>query len=355
MTRSARLFAALAIAGLAAVVTRAEEAPVVDLSKANGLFANPFAPVQDVNPTATVATVSGQAVTGADLEKEIRALQNQMAGRMPPEQMAAMMPQMRQRALDMIVNRKVLLAAVEAKKIKVADEEVKKEIDQLLQKLPPGRTLESVLAEAGQTRDQFTAMMSEQLAVQKLLDEETKSAATVTDEDLKKFYDENPEQFKKPELASARHILIKSEATDDAKTKEAAKKKAEGIRERLVKGEDFAKVATETTDDPGSKAKGGLYEDIPRGMMVKPFEDAVFSQKIGDVGPLVETQFGFHIVKVETRTEAGGVKLDEVKERLRNFLENQKRQGAAMKYVKGLREAAKVTYAEGFAPPASAP
>lgn len=350
--------AALAVTGMSAQA--ADAAPAAkgdkdDLSKATQIFTPPALPTPALSPTSVVATVDGVSLTGADMEKEMQGIMMQIRQRgVPPEQVSQMMPRLRQQTVANLVNKTLLLQAVKAKKVVVGEDEIKKATDDILKNAPPGETLESALKQAGITTEQFKAQLTEGLSIQKLIADETKSGSDVTDADLKKYYDENPEQFKKAETASARHILIKTEDGADEAKKTEARKKAEGVRERLVKGEDFAKVCAETSDDPGSKNNGGLYENFPKGQMVPPFENACFTQKIGDIGPLVETTFGFHIIKVEKRSEAGTTPLDEVKDRLKAFLENQKKAESAQKYLKVLREKAKVTYTEGFEPPPEA-
>lgn len=322
-----------------------------DLSQATSLFRSPFPPAPVIDPTGVIANVNGKVIVGSDLEKEVQNLQMQASRRMPPEQIAQMLPRIQQQAVMDLVNKQLLVEAVASRKITVGDDEIKKAIDDLLKNAPPGQTLEDALKQANMTMKQFTQQMAEGLSIQKLMNEEMKNV-NVTDEDLKKYYEKNPDQFKRPETVSARHILIKSDAGDDAAKKESAKKKADGVRARLVKGEDFAKVCAEVSDDPGSKNNGGLYENFPRGQMVPPFENAAFTQKAGEIGPLVETQFGYHIIKVEKHNEAGKIDLAEVKDRLKMFLENQKKSETAQKYLKTLRDAAKITFADGFAPPA---
>ena len=349
-TCAVALSAALSLSARAVPKEAAAPSGRDDLTKATALFSNPFPPAPTINPTGTVVTVNGKAIPGSDLEKEIQGIQMQAARRMPPEQLAQLAPRMQQQAVMNLVSKQLLLQAVVDRKITVGDDEIKKAIDDLLKNAPPGQTLDDALKQANITMKQFTEQMAEGLSIQKLMADETKKAA-VTEGDVKSFYEKNPEQFKRPETVSARHILIKTEATDDDAKKAAAKKKAEGVRERLLKGEDFAKVCAEVTDDPGSKSTGGLYENFPRGQMVPQFDSAAFTQKPGEIGPLVETQFGFHIIKVEKHNEAGKVDFAEVKEKLQMFLENQKKQEAAQKFIKTLRDAAKVTYAAGFEPP----
>lgn len=134
----------------------------------------------------------------------------------------------------------------------------------------------------------------------------------VTDADVEAYYNEHKDEF---EEVRARHILISTkeagggEDEEDAKdkkplTKDEARKKAQSLLDRIRKGEDFAKLASENSDDPGSKTKGGDLDFFAKGIMVKPFDDTAFTLKPGEVSDLVETEFGFHIIKVEERRTA---------------------------------------------------
>jgi parvulin-like peptidyl-prolyl isomerase len=110
--------------------------------------------------------------------------------------------------------------------------------------------------------------------------------------------------------------------------KQRIRKKMEGILARAKKGEDFAKLAQKYTEDPGSKSKGGLYEDFGRGKMVKPFEDAAFSVPVGEISDIVETRYGYHILKVVDRkkeTRPYDEVRDEIEKNLKKKQKNEQR------------------------------
>ena len=163
----------------------------------------------------------------------------------------------------------------------------------------------------------LTFLVRSDILASAYLDDLRKSDKLVSDEEIAKYYNEHKDEF---EEVRARHILISTQApppshpgTDDKDKKEApkalskdeAKKKAQSILDRIRKGEDFAKLAEENSDDPGSKTKGGDLDYFPKGAMVREFDQAAFSLQPGQVSDLVETQFGYHIIKVEDHRTKG--------------------------------------------------
>ncbi|QTQ32630.1 Putative peptidylprolyl isomerase [Aromatoleum bremense] len=130
----------------------------------------------------------------------------------------------------------------------------------------------------------------------------------------REFYVAHPEQFAQPEQIKAQHVLIKSEG----RSKEEALALAKQVAAQAKKdGQDFGKLAAEFTEDPSGKANGGDLGFFARGSMVKPFEDAVFGLKAaGDIVGPVESQFGFHVIRLVERKPEGSVPFEQVKDKL---------------------------------------
>ena len=145
-----------------------------------------------------------------------------------------------------------------------------------------------------------------------LLDPSKVKAAPPTDAELRKDYNANLDRFRTPERVDARHILIKSDASNDA----AMKAKAEGILKQLQGGGDFAKLAQANSDDPGSKDKGGELGWLQKGQTVAEFEKTAFSLQPGQMSGLVKTEYGYHIIQVEKHEQAHLQSFDEVKGQL---------------------------------------
>jgi len=172
----------------------------------------------------------------------------------------------------------------------------------------------------------------------------------VTEEELRKFYTDHEKNFMEPEQARVRHILIRLPQGASEEDTKKARSKAEGLLQRIKKGEDFSKMAEQYSDDPGSKQNGGDIGFFSRGQVVKPFEDAVFSLKPGQTSEVVETQFGYHLIKVEEFKPEGVKPFEEVKELIRPRLQEEEKRSRGEEFIKRVsREAGLEIYSEKIA------
>jgi peptidyl-prolyl cis-trans isomerase C len=178
------------------------------------------------------------------------------------------------------------------------------------------------------------------------LKKEVAEKVKVTEEEIKSYYESHKDEFKTPEMIRARHILIQANQSASESDKKKAKEKAENILKKIKDGEDFAKLATELSEDPGSKSKGGDLGFIPRGKTVKPFEDAVFSLKPGEPG-IVETQFGYHIIKVEEKREPAFEPFEQAKERISQKLAQERMKSTVTEFIEhSMKDAGVEIYSE---------
>jgi len=288
-------------------------------------------------PTTVLAIVNGKELTEAELEETLTLFKKQMGGRIPPEQVAEALPQIRERILEELIMRQIMLDEVAKQGISLSDSEFDKIKTELAQELPPGTSIDDYMAETGTTE----AEMREQMAVRKMIIAQAETLAKPTDEEIQAFYDENKEGFSQGESVTASHILIKLDPTDDDNAKSAKLARIAALRKEVLDGGDFAEIAKANSDCPSASA-GGDLGSFGRGQMVPEFEDAAFSQAVGSVGEIVETQFGYHLIKVSERTEAKTLDFDEVKERISDMLYSQAQQDAVRNFVDGLREKADV-------------
>ncbi len=192
------------------------------------------------------------------------------------------------------------------------------------------------------TTNDLMAKWTDQAAAESVLERELK--VSITDDEAKKFYDENPGKFEQPEMVRASHILFstRDKATQrelPASAKEAKRKEAEAVLKRAQAGEDFAALAKQYSDDPGSRDKGGEYT-FPRGRMVPEFESAAWALKPGQVSDLVTTTFGYHIIKLSEKIPAKKLEFAQVVDDLKKGLKAQEIQKRIPAYVQKLKEQA---------------
>lgn len=293
-----------------------------------------------------VAKVNGKDITAGDIQKVLGLFKKQMGQRIPVDQLESAMPRIRERIVEELVMRQVMLAEVAKQGVSISDSEFAEIKAEIAQELPPDVSLDDYMQETGTSE----AEMREQMAVRKMIIAKADSIAKPTDEEIQKFYDENKEGFTQGESVTASHILIKVDpAADDEAAKAAKRERLEGLRKQLQEGADFAELAKANSDCPSHSA-GGDLGSFGRGQMVPEFEDAAFSQPVGSVGEIVETQFGYHLIKVTEHNNEKTLSFDEVKPRISEILYSQKQQDAVKEYVDGLRAQADVQRFD--APPA---
>jgi parvulin-like peptidyl-prolyl isomerase len=157
---------------------------------------------------------------------------------------------------------------------------------------------------------------------------------SVTDSELRDFYNSHKEQFTTPEQVKASHILIKVNFGATEAEKKKAKEKAEQILEWLKKGEKFETLAAQYSDDKQSKAMGGSLGYIKKGQMPKSFDEAAFSMKPGQISEVVETDFGYHIIRIEDHKDAATKTFDEVKDSILEQMKKEKAKSEVEEFIK---------------------
>lgn len=208
------------------------------------------------------------------------------------------------------------------------DEEKQKLLEQnpqfkatIFQRIVQGMVISKIARDRGfdkraDVKEQLNLLSNDFLASD-YLKKEVVDKIAVTEDDMRLYYKMHQEDFKTPEMVRARHILIKVDKSASEENKKKAREKAESVLKRIESGEDFAKLASELSDDPGSKKNGGDLGFFPRGKMAPDFEKAAFSLKPGAVSGIVESPYGFHIIKDEEKKDAVMEPYDKVKDKVR--------------------------------------
>lgn len=300
------------------------------------------APVDEAKMPEVVANVNGTAIKKADLQNAVESIkaQLQMTGTPFPSDRK---DEMYRGLLDDLISTELLAQEAKTRQIPVTTKEVEEFVGQFKDRFPSEQVYQNALKEQGITEDQLRTDVKKQLGIKKLLDKEVLSKVPADEKAARKFYDENPDKFQEPEQVHAAHVLVTVDKGADDKTKAAKRKEAEQVLIDAKGGKDFAQLAKDHSGDPGSKDKGGDLGFFPRGEMVEAFEKAAFGLKeTNELSGIVETPYGFHVIKLLEKKPGRKVPFEEVKDDVAGFLKEKKAGEVARNFVDGLRKKAKV-------------
>jgi peptidyl-prolyl cis-trans isomerase C len=297
-----------------------------------------YADDKAISGNEKAASVNGTVITQAELEREILNLSHRYSIQM---QDSSIPDDIESKALDNLITRQLLYETSQEAQIEVEDSEVDANLQQAISRFPNKEAFESVLKRENVTEDELKTEIRYGLAIQKYVEDVYISKITVSDEELKAYYDSNPSLFKHPEMLEASHILIRVDSEADEAQKLEAKKKIDGIAKKLAAGEDFAELAKTYSECPSS-SNGGDLGSFGRGQMVQAFEDAAFALNPGEISPIVETHFGYHIIKVSEKQPEGSFPLDQVKPQIQQILMREKVQILLEKDIENLKAKANI-------------
>jgi parvulin-like peptidyl-prolyl isomerase len=300
---------------------------------------------EDVPPDA-VAIVGGIPIAKSDFDRFFsqREKAAEAQGQPFPKAGTPEYVDLQNQAVDFLVQRIELAKEAQTLGISVTDGDVNTRVDELKNQFFEGddAKYQKELETLGLTDADVRADVKAQLISEKIFDMVTKDV-TVTDADVKKYYDENTDQFKVPESREVAHILVET------------RKEADDLYTQLQEGANFEELAKEHSTDTGSARDGGRLTD-ERGTFVPEFEEVAFGLETGEFGEPVKSQFGWHIIKALADTKpAATTSFADAKESIEQQLLEQRRNEAMTTWVDQVRTkyASQVAYAVGFAPPAS--
>ena len=294
-------------------------------------------------PDGAVAVVGDKTVTKEEFDKLIEQQKKSAEAQKQdfPEPGTPEYEALKATVVKGLVEQKEWELEGESMGVKVTDQEIETELDKLKQTYFQGdeQKYSAELAKQGLTDADVRNELRTRILTNKIYEAVIKKV-TVSDADIKAYYDKNPTQYQQPASREVRHILVKTEAL------------AQKLHDQIQGGADFAKLAKKYTQDQASKADGGKFTAF-KGRTVAPFDEFVFSAKTGDLSDPIKTEFGWHIIEVLSAVKpATTTPLDQVKEAIKTTV-LQTKQNAAMKaWIAALpaKYGDEVAYAPGYAP-----
>lgn len=316
--------------------------------------------------TETLAEFEGGEVTRAEFDEQLEAFAQQTGGEADlPSEGDPQFEQLVAQVMPQLVQTEIAQAYAEENGIEVSEEEVDEELESLKQQIgdqaraqgqedvSDQEAFAQALDEAGFSEEELRSDIREQLPLQKV-QEEVAGDAGPSDEEVRSYYDENEESFAEPEERCARHILFPPDAQEQA----------EEVKQELEDGGDFAALAEEYSQDPGSAEQGGdlgcapeTSPDTGQPTYAPAFNDALFAEEAeeGDIIGPVETEFGYHLIELQEIREESTPAFEEVEAEIREQLTTQAQSTEFQQWLQEEAERRNVRYKEGYGPGEAAP
>jgi len=321
----------------------------------------PNVPVE-TGPNSVAVAVNGVNITEGEVDKLVNMQLAGMAAQAPkrsPEFIEQYRKLIRQQAVDAIIMGRLLDEKVKETNIVVTEEDAINRLKEVASLQKPALSLEDFkkkMEEYGQNFNEVKDQVRKGLSYQKLIETQPGGKISITEDDAKNYYSENQKRFETPEQLRASHILITPDpnAPDPNQAKAKAKAKIQGLLEQIKAGADFAQLAKTNSACP-SASRGGDLDFFPRGQMEPAFEKVAFATDVNQVSDIVETSYGYHIIKVTDRKAASVIPFEQVKDQLINQLKQRKQSEFAQQYVQSLRASAKIVYPPGKEPKSDRP
>ncbi|MEJ2164038.1 MAG: peptidylprolyl isomerase [Desulfobacterales bacterium] len=308
-----------------------------------GIFIFQPAMAEEEKPAGTekkIAVVNGVVISQIQFDKELKIYLDRVARQgqqVSDDRLAAL----KKDVLEGLIERELLYQKSRKVGVQITDQAVDEQLAQIKKRFPGEQDYKNALSAMNLTEDEVKNQIAHGLAIRELINQEIMSNITVSDKESKTFYDAHPQIFKEPEQVKASHILIKVEADATDAQKAEARKKINDIQQKLKAGGDFADLAKEFSEGP-SNVRGGDLGYFRRGQMVKPFEDAAFAMQINEVSDVVETRFGYHLIKVYDKKPEQIVAYADVKEKLGQRMKQEKAEKEAAQYIEQLKKDATI-------------
>ena len=297
--------------------------------------------------TRTLAKFDNMKVTQKEVDVYVDFLQNQNPDSVPPKD-DPQYESLEKNIMDSIIVLKVLQKYGRENGFSVTKSEIDEEYSKIVENYPSQEDFEKDLADKKISEPFLREQISDQLLRDKIFSAVT-ADITVSEEEINSYYEENDETlFQVPEQKKVSHILIKFEVPEgetlNDTIKNEAKKQIEDIQQQLNDGADFAELAKQYSQDTLSAENGGEIGFISKGQTVPEFEDAAFALSAGEISPIVETYYGYHLIKVLEEQEAYIRSFDEVRETIETYLLNNKQIESWQDFVYELVEIAGIEY-----------
>jgi peptidyl-prolyl cis-trans isomerase C len=300
------------------------------------LLSAPVLAAAEDKPDRQIALVNDMTVLRQDLDREMKLVSLRLSRQGQPID-AQGLKRYEGQLRETLINRALLLQQSQALGVDVNPSLVTKALDAFKAGFQNADDYTRSLREMGFTEEEMTGQIKNGLVIKTLIDKEVIDTLTVSDGQIRSFYEDNPDLFRRPEQVKASHILVQVPENADEAQKAQAQAAIRALKQRIDNGEDFATLAMDHSACP-SKAKGGDLGFFGREEMVAPFSEAAFALQPGQVSDVVTTRFGFHLIRVTERQAEEALSFNDVKDAIATRLRQEQEEQRIAAYIEKLKE-----------------
>ncbi|MBI4823062.1 MAG: peptidylprolyl isomerase [Nitrospirae bacterium] len=286
-----------------------------------------------------VVKVNNTVLTEMDLEEILNELIPSVSVHrgMSPERRASFIP----KATELLIERELLYQEALRRGMKVDKDKVDTSVEAIIKKLGGKKAFKEALKSRDISNEDFRRRVEKKFLVNDLYNIEVEQKVVVTVEEISRYYEDNKADFMRPESRRIRHILIKVDPASTPNDKQSKKKVAEEVLQKIKAGEDFAQLAWDYSDDP-YRVKGGDFGIIHRGRLESPLNEIAFSLPVGSVSDVIETIYGYHIIKVEEEKQPEQLSLEDVSQKIQGQLLEKKLKAIHDAFIGDLKAGSKI-------------
>jgi peptidyl-prolyl cis-trans isomerase C len=287
-----------------------------------------------------IASVNGKAISKSQYERMLSVFKKRAAHK-SRRLNDAELKTVKNRILENLIDAEVLYQQSQKERVKVNDQAVNEQIEMIKKRFSDETAYKKAIERMHVSEKEFRAEIQRALAINRLLDTNVRQKITVTEEESKKYYNNDLNLFKQPEQVKASQIWIKLTPGAAESKKIQARKKIEMVQKKIIQGEDFGTLAKAYSEGPNAQRQGELGY-FKRGQMAKPIEDAAFALNVGKISGIVETRLGYHLIKVTDKKPAGTIPFQEVQPMIEQHLKKEKEKTEIQGYIENLKKSAKI-------------
>ncbi len=249
---------------------------------------------------------------------------------------------LKKNALNKIIDQQILVQA--SQKVAIADIEKRagEKLESMKADFSSEEEFQQYLKAKGMTTKSLMTSTKQRIRMNEYLKSQGLAEPHVSVEEIKKFYKQGKDGFKRKESVMVSHILVRVAKDAEPAERQKGRDRAKELRQRVVAGKDFAEIAGKYSDCARTKQAGGDLGYIKRGFMPPGFDEVAFTLKMGEVSEIIETEFGYHIIKVVDKKPAGYVPLEDVKNFIKKYLEKRILREKIALHTKELKQKAKI-------------